>query len=304
MTFTSRWYLQSSDLERIKALLMAGRARFRFGGYRHVGDVDWALWYGHYDADRTKTIRLWEGESGTLAGYAMLVHAYFEFEVASHLRGSPLEETIVDWCETHVASTIDTVPADGAVVASTDAFASDAERVTLLERRGYKPSTGYTMFSRSLRDAVDDASLPTGYIVGHVRGAEDADQRAAAHFHAFSPGSKMTGDAYRKFMTAPGYRSELDSIVVAPDGTIAAYAMAWLDDANLVGEFEPVGTRPDFQRKGLGKAAMLRGLRALRDHGMEDAIVSTNETNIAATRLYESVGFGRVDVHQNYERRR
>ena len=303
MTFASRWYRESSDLERIKALLMAGRAKLRFGGYRHVGDIDWALWYGNCDLNRTETIRLWEEDHGTLAGYAMLMQTYFEFEVAPHLRGSSLEETIVDWCETHIASRTETA-AGGAVVAATDAFASDTERVALLNRRGYKPSTGYTMFSRSLRGAIDVASLLNGYTVGHIRGAEDAEQRAAAHFHAFSPGSKMTGDAYRKFMAAPGYRLELDSIVVAPDGTIAAYAMAWLDTANLVGEFEPVGTRPDFQRKGFAKAAMLRGLRALREHGMEDAIVSTNEANISATRLYESLGFRRVDVHQNYERRR
>lgn len=302
--FRSRWYQGSADLDRIKALLVAGRAMFRFGGYRHLGDIDWALWYGHYDADRTKTILLWEDDGGELIGYAMLMHRFFEFEVAPHLRGSPLEEAIVDDCEAQIAATMDVSPADAGILSGTDAFTSDAARVAMLERRGYVPSIGYSMLARSLRETIDEPRAPDGYVVRHVNGPADAEQRAAAHFHAFSPGSKMTADAYRKFMTAPGYRTNLDSVVVAPDGRIAAYSMAWIDEVNRVGEFEPVGTQPDFQRMGLGKAAMSRGLRALRDYGMDDAIVSTNESNIGAMRLYEAVGFRRVDIHQNYERRR
>ena len=46
------------------------------------------------------------------------------------------------------------------------------------------------------------------------------------------------------------YRSDLDCVVEAPDGTFAAYVLCWYDEDNGVGEFEPVGTHPDYRRRG------------------------------------------------------
>jgi mycothiol synthase len=63
-----------------------------------------------------------------------------------------------------------------------------------------------------------------------------------------------------------------------------------------------VGTHPDFQRKGLGKAVMLEGFRRLRAGGMRQAIVSTFEDNLAAIKLYESVGFQIVNHLGTYEK--
>ena len=55
--------------------------------------------------------------------------------------------------------------------------------------------------------------------------------------------------------------------------------------------FEPVGTHPDFQRRGLGKAVMTEALRRLKDRGMERAIVCTTAENTPGIKLYEAVGF-------------
>jgi ribosomal protein S18 acetylase RimI-like enzyme len=90
---------------------------------------------------------------------------------------------------------------------------------------------------------------------------------------------------------APGYEPDLDNIAVRADGIVGAGALVWLDHANRIGEFEPVGTRPQFQRMGLGRAILLRGLAKMRERGMRTAIVGTNATNAAAIATYESVGF-------------
>jgi ribosomal protein S18 acetylase RimI-like enzyme len=47
---------------------------------------------------------------------------------------------------------------------------------------------------------------------------------------------------------------------------------------------------------------MLEGLRQLQAHGMQTAIVTTNEDNLPAIKLYESVGFTRVDQHLIFEK--
>ena len=55
-------------------------------------------------------------------------------------------------------------------------------------------------------------------------------------------------ESYTRLTTLPHYRFEDDLVVEAPDGSLAAFAMAWWDPAAKVGEFEPVGTHPDHQR--------------------------------------------------------
>jgi len=65
----------------------------------------------------------------------------------------------------------------------------------------------------------------------------------------------------------------------------------WFDPINAVGLFEPVGTHPDFQAKGLGKAVMAEGLRRMKVAGMRTAIVGFDPSNAAALALYTSMGF-------------
>jgi ribosomal protein S18 acetylase RimI-like enzyme len=96
---------------------------------------------------------------------------------------------------------------------------------------------------------------------------------------------------YQSFMRLPVYATGCDMMVVTPDGRCASFCIFWPDAVNKVALFEPVGTHPDFQRRGLGKALLSECLRRLQAEGMEHAIVGTNSGNLAAERLYESVGF-------------
>jgi ribosomal protein S18 acetylase RimI-like enzyme len=93
---------------------------------------------------------------------------------------------------------------------------------------------------------------------------------------------------------APGYDADLDNIAVREDGVTGAGALVWVDEEQHTAEFEPVGTRPQFQRMGLGRAVQLRGLARMRGRGAQTAFVRTNATNAPAIALYESVGFGIV----------
>jgi ribosomal protein S18 acetylase RimI-like enzyme len=105
-----------------------------------------------------------------------------------------------------------------------------------------------------------------------------------------------------RFMRSPVYRPKLDIVAAAPDGRIAAFCIAWLDTTNRVGLFEPVGVHPDFQRRGLGKAVVLEGLRRMQTNGMDQATVCSLWHSPAAQALYESAGFRTVDRLQAYKK--
>ena len=50
----------------------------------------------------------------------------------------------------------------------------------------------------------------------------------------------------------PRYALERDLVVEAPDGSLAAFVMAWWSPDAGVGEFEPVGTTPTTSGAGWG----------------------------------------------------
>jgi GNAT superfamily N-acetyltransferase len=94
-------------------------------------------------------------------------------------------------------------------------------------------------------------------------------------------------------MSSWPYRDDIDFVVEAPDGSLATSALGWYDEANRVGEFEPVGTHPDHRRLGLASAVMLFGMQRFRDAGATRAIVGfRGDAGYPIPKLvYESIGF-------------
>ena len=105
---------------------------------------------------------------------------------------------------------------------------------------------------------------------------------------------------YLGFMRSVAYIPDHDLVAVAPDGRVAAFTVFWPDAELSLAQFEPVGTDPDFQRMGLGRAVILEAIRRLEQSGIAHARVMTNGDNYAAIALYEACGFEQVDALVNW----
>ena len=77
---------------------------------------------------------------------------------------------------------------------------------------------------------------------------------------------------------------------------MAAFCTIWYDDVTRSAYYEPVGTMPEHQQRGLGKAMLAEGLRRLVRMGATTAFVSGY--GVAANALYRSVMGPDHDVAQ------
>src|SRR5437868_3343197 len=127
----------------------------------------------------------------------------------------------------------------------------------------------------------------------------DSGERVAIHRDVWEP-SRVTESSYRNVMAEWPYRRSLDCVVEAPDGRFASYVLVWPDDENGVGLFEPVGTRAEFRRRGLGAAVCTFGLQRLHEEGMRRAVVGCDTDPACA--LYEALGFRRCMTIVAYAR--
>jgi len=275
-------------------LLVSMRAS---GGHScwHVGDLVWRLFLQSLRHDLGKTFRLWDGTDGSLAGFAVWTPSRyragvvsFELQIFPQLRGRGLEEEMLDWVEVQCLQPT----AACHLVTDVGVYEDDQGQIAALERRGFRRTDDEgVLFIYPLDEPVTEPSLPGGFVVRPVAGELEAAARAAAHRDAFDS-TRVTDEAYLRLMRTPGYDRDLDLVAVAPDGTMAAFCLGWLDPANQVGEFEPVGTRQAFRRQRLAQTALLAGLRRMRTCGAASVVVGPVDAGEeAAMRLYQSVGF-------------
>jgi ribosomal protein S18 acetylase RimI-like enzyme len=186
-----------------------------------------------------------------------------------------------------------------AFAAEDDVGANDA-----LVDLGFAPSGRRLSQWQRRRDdgPVTPALLPDGYRIRGLTGPDEFPARVALHRAAF-PTSRLTVAKYERLLTVPHYRLEDDLVVEAPDGELAAYALGWWDPDGGVAEFEPVGTHPEHQRRGLSRALLTAGITRFLDAGASVVQVYSDASEAAAEALYRSSGFERRGYHQRYARR-
>jgi ribosomal protein S18 acetylase RimI-like enzyme len=194
---------------------------------------------------------------------------------------------------------------------ATSVKSGDDETAALLEAHGFAHDRDAPWLRWNARrlDELEEPVVPEGFRLATMVEYGDFASRAACHRSAFgSPEtpSRFKDEVYETVRCETPWRAELDCVIVAPDGSVAAYALAWLDGRNRVGELEPVGVHADHQRRGLGRAVCLFALQRLREQGAETALVGSrgDDAYPAPRLLYESIGFREAWRHLPYRRGR
>ena len=164
------------------------------------------------------------------------------------------------------------------------------ERLDFLSQHGFCQTEVVTVhMKRDLSKPIPAFELPQGFQIRSVKGIVEAEAIASTHRAAFDS-DYMTTENRLIIMNSSEYDPSLDLVVVAPDGTIAAYCTCSVKPGGQ-GYTDPIATHPNYQHKGLAKALLLKGMQMLKERGMKSAHLGTSGENIAMQRTAESVGF-------------
>jgi ribosomal protein S18 acetylase RimI-like enzyme len=108
---------------------------------------------------------------------------------------------------------------------------------------------------------------------------------------AFPPFWRMDGPALEDAMAAtPSHRLRVADLGHR-DGSLCGYAVT--GRAASRGYLQRLAVDPSLQRRGIGAALVVDGLRWLRRWGAREVLVNTQESNASALALYERLGFRR-----------
>jgi GNAT superfamily N-acetyltransferase len=166
-----------------------------------------------------------------------------------------------------------------------------AERISFLMRHGFHQTEGTSIaMRRDLSMPIPEPELPQGFIIRPIKGMEEAEAVASTHRAAFGT-DYMTAENRLTIMNTSEYDPSLDLLVIAPDGTVAAYCTCSVNEKGKTGMTDPVATHPNYQHMGLARALLLTGTRLLKERGMMSARLGTSGDNMAMQKTAESVGF-------------
>lgn len=265
----------------------------------HVTDLPYHL--GSALLGDPENIRLWRDGNGELLGW-MVMHTSFialDFAIRPEVE-KELLPAMLAWAHERSLANIKMVPLgtpeDGPCW-FVNVFADMTERLHILETAGFASQADVGEYSwskvwlqRPTDLPVKDYRIPAGFTVRPLKGEMEADAYVALHRATFGS-TIMNADWRRRTIQHPSHVADLDLVVEAPDGKLAAFCVCWLDAEAQVGQIEPLGCHPDYRRYALGRIALAEGLRRLQAHGARQVFVETDSWRSTAKDLYESVGF-------------
>lgn len=150
---------------------------------------------------------------------------------------------------------------------------------------------------RSLAEPIPAPQWPAGVRLRAFRPGVDDEAWLAANARAFAGHPEQghcTVTDLRMRMRAPWFDPEGFFLAVREsDGAILGFHWTKVPADAAFGEIYVLGVDPASHRSGLGTALALTGLAYLRDRGLSEARLYVDESNQAAVRLYQRLGFAR-----------
>ncbi len=240
-----------------------------------------------YDEQRSQHVHLWWDEE-SLVGVA-IIDPPNNIVYITHPEYRHLIAQIIQWAELALIADSN----EGEMDLYTYALKDDKYSISILE------SLGYFFFNecehpqlREIIDPLPQSVLSEEFSIKQIE-PNEYDQFVKAIETVFHH-NKFTQDVFEEMRKAKFYKEDLLIGVFTSDGTLVAFAQQRIDNYKII-EFEPVGTLPNYRRKGLAKAIMRESFIRAEKYEPKIFYVGGAPTE-EADHLYSSVGFTKMRI--------
>jgi ribosomal protein S18 acetylase RimI-like enzyme len=301
MEVTERPYLSHQDQANLIDILLAYRMATGVQIYPTIWRTRLLLSSRVWDSAHDS--RVWEDTSGQMLGFSMLwrrkredTYLVLDRFVQPDLATDKLVEIMLAWGVQRVKLIAEekktAITLYAAQIAPTilphDHFVSHG-----FSPVAPNPEQHNVYFARSLATAVPSSHLPNEYEIRPLQSNEIQAFQTIYDFATVNPEhlqETLASDEYEHL------------VVINPEGALVAYCefsicrAEWRRSGQKIGWIDYVGTIPEQQQKGLGKAVLLASLQRLQNWGAETVQLVTVNTNTPAIILYHATGFSPLHV--------
>jgi len=266
----------------------------------HVARLDYYRWHGIINCGDPglENVRIWETEGRIVSFLNLEGKINALVQIHPDMMRTDLYGEMLAVAETDLSG----IGADGKRKIYVWADSEDVVAHGFLKHRGYvkyeQPETSGRQGRQDLDRDIPEPRVPEGFTVRELGDVDELPSRSWCSWKAFHPNEPEERYGgwlwYGNIRAAPLYRKDLDIVAIDPEGEVASFTTVWHDVVTNTAHFEPVGTHPDHQRKGLGLACITEGLRRLRKLGCRRAFLEG--FSIPAKALYTKAGFSDFDT--------
>ena len=247
----------------------------------HFGRWDWMITHSYLDKSALDTMGLWTDGGAVVAAVVYDCEPGKAFVLV--LPGyENLREKALSYAQSALAK-------DGKfAVLIPD---GDAALQTIAAKRGFVATQDKE------HEAVADLTsgdfsytLPDGFHITSMKDTYDLYKYGQVLWKGFNheangEGTFVMNEHYKTEFERPNVDMELKIAVVAPNGDFASYCGMWQDEGSPTALVEPVATDPVYRKMGLGRAAVLEGLKRCAALGAKRAVVGSSQ------QFYYNLGF-------------
>ena len=246
----------------------------------------------HFVAPLFGSVRTWEENIGiwedAASGIVGVAHGESDSPDGAHFEIAPefssLYPEMIEYAQEHLSA-----HQNGERRLCLHIQEGNAPLVRAAEQMGYaRQPQGRCCITEHAMKNMPAINLPASFTIRSMAECNDIERRRRGlglSFNHVDPKEWPSAQAYDELQKAPDYRPDLDLYVVAPDGEFIASCIVWHDRWNQVCMLEPVGTHPDYRRRGFAREVIYEGLRRAARLGATRAFVGADFP------VYLSIGF-------------
>ncbi len=158
------------------------------------------------------------------------------------------------------------------------------------------------IFKHNLEGDFSAKDLDPEFQIKSMADGVSLESRSLAGWRVFHPNEAEENytrwEWYNNVQKCPLFEAELDLVVTDFLNNVLTFCTVWYDPETQTGYLEPVGTVPEFRRKGLATVLINKALQMIKNKGAEVVYVSSGCEAVA--KLYRSAGFRNEKILEPY----